>query len=227
LRTEGAGVSSVSVGKCRESCHGVKFLEQQLEASASSGRSGAMGETTGRATGHAIGYNTGSGALWVTIINKVLTRFWILVFGRFVLGAPGPRSLILVPQASFLGVLSWALLILVLRFLSGRPRSGRQLLVLATSRGLWARYFKSISGKGSVRMIEDILLSERDGGGGGRGLARALAVCLARIEASASRVAKLLKESTGFNKNIKKSSPLIMGKGGSKLILYIDLILAR
>ena len=200
MRTEGAGVSSVSVGKCRESCHGVKFLEQQLEASASSGRSGAMGETTGRATGHAIGYNTGSGALWVTIINKVLTRFWIL---------------------------SWALLVLVLRFLSGRPRSGRQLLVLATSRGLWARYFKSISGKGSVRVIEDILLSERDGGGGGRGLARALAVCLARIEASASRVAKLLKESTGFNKNIKKSSPLIMGKGGSKLILYIDLILAR
>jgi hypothetical protein len=111
LRTESAGVSSVSVGKCRESCHGIKFSEQQLEASASSGRSGAMGETTGRAIGHAIGYNTGSGALWVTIINKVLTRFcfWAfcpgrswssfldprssgLVFGRFVLGTPDPRS---------------------------------------------------------------------------------------------------------------------------------------
>ena len=51
------------VGKRQSSsCHGVKFLEQQLEASASSGRSGAMGETIGRATGHARGYNTGSGA---------------------------------------------------------------------------------------------------------------------------------------------------------------------
>jgi len=28
-----------------------------------------------------------------------------------------------------------------------------------------ARYFKSISGRGSVRVIEDILLSERNGGG--------------------------------------------------------------
>ena len=77
-----------------------------------------------------------------------------LVFGCFV------------PGSLFWGV-SWASLILVFGFLSGRPRSGRQLLVLATSRGLWARYFKSISGKGSVRMIEDILLSERNGGGSG------------------------------------------------------------
>jgi hypothetical protein len=46
--------------------------------------------------------------LWVVIINKVLTRFWVLVFGRFVLGAPDPRSWILAPQVSFLGVLSWA-----------------------------------------------------------------------------------------------------------------------
>jgi len=44
------------------------------------------------------------------------------VFRRFVLGAPDPRSWILVPQTSFLGVLSWALLILVL----GRPLHGRQ-----------------------------------------------------------------------------------------------------
>jgi hypothetical protein len=39
-----------------------------------------------------------------------------LVSGRFVLGVP--RSSGLIPQGSFLGVLSWALLILVLGFLS-------------------------------------------------------------------------------------------------------------
>jgi hypothetical protein len=49
----------------------------KLEASASSGRSGAMGETTGHATGH---------------ISFLGPRF-----GRFVLGAPDPRSWILVP----------------------------------------------------------------------------------------------------------------------------------
>jgi hypothetical protein len=60
---------------------------------------------------------------------KVLTGRFVpdprslgLVFRRFVLGAPDPRSWILVPQTSFLGVLSWALLILVL----GRPLHGRQ-----------------------------------------------------------------------------------------------------
>ena len=35
-------------------------------------------------------------------------------------------------------------------------------------------------------------------------------------EASASRVAKWPKESAGFNKNIKKSGPLIIGDRGVK-----------
>jgi hypothetical protein len=77
-----------------------------------------------------------------------------LVFGCFVLGS------------LFWGV-SWASLILVFGFLSGRPRSGRQWLVLATSRELWGQVFKIISGRGSVREVEHILLSERNGGGSG------------------------------------------------------------
>jgi hypothetical protein len=54
----------------------------KLEASASSGRSGAMGETAGRATG----YNTRERDLEVIIMNKEFFVFWFL----------------------FLGVLSWA-----------------------------------------------------------------------------------------------------------------------
>jgi hypothetical protein len=66
--------------------------------------------------GHA-GIILGERGLWVVIINKVLIRFWVLIFGRFVLGVPRSSSfvfgyfvigvlfLILVPQASFLGVL--------------------------------------------------------------------------------------------------------------------------
>jgi hypothetical protein len=58
--------------------------------------------------------------LMVIIINKVLTRFWVLVFGRFVLGAPDPcfSGLVL---GYFLGFL-----IIVLGFLSGRPLRDRQ-----------------------------------------------------------------------------------------------------
>jgi len=52
-------------------------------------------------------------------------------------------------------------------------------------------------------------------------------VCLAQREASASRVAKWPKESAGFDKNIKKSGPLTMGEGGSRLVLNIVLILGR
>jgi predicted Holliday junction resolvase-like endonuclease len=37
---------------------------------------------------------------------------------------------------------------------------------------------------------------------------------------------EIAKRNIDFNKNIKKSGPLIMGKGGSRLVLYIDLILA-
>jgi hypothetical protein len=93
--------------------------------------------------------------LWVVklvIINKVLTRFWVLVFGRLVLGAPDPRSLALVfgrfvPDLLAPGVLS--------SFLKWSAAA------LPTVAGeLWlARYFKGISEKGSMWKIEDILLS--------------------------------------------------------------------
>jgi hypothetical protein len=73
--------------------------------------------------------------LWVVIINKVLTRFWVLVFGRFV---PDPRSSALV-FGRFLDVL-----ILVFGFSSGRPRSGRQWLVLAASRELSLRLVRHV-----------------------------------------------------------------------------------
>jgi len=77
-----------------------------------------------------------------------------LVFGCFV------------PGSLFWGV-SWSSLILFFVLLCGRPRSGRQWLVLATSRELWGQVFKIISGRGSVREVEHILLSERNGGGSG------------------------------------------------------------
>ena len=47
---------------------------------------------------------------------------------------------------------------------------------------------------------------------------------LARREASASRVAKKLKESTGFNQKIKKSGPLtirIRGQDSNHLIIVL------
>jgi len=72
--------------------------------------------------------------LWVVII-------WVLVFGRFVLGAPDPRSWILVAQASFLGVLSWALLVralLVLGITSSGPGGFRLTRLLRVVAGeLW------------------------------------------------------------------------------------------
>ena len=71
----------------------------KLEASASSGRSGAMGETAGRATG----YNTRERGLEVIIINKEFFVFWFLF-----LGVLSWTLLIPVPGSSFLRPRFWA-----------------------------------------------------------------------------------------------------------------------
>jgi hypothetical protein len=60
--------------------------------------------------------------------HVVEREFRAFCFGRFV------------PGSLFLGV-SWASLILVFGFLSGRPLRGRQWLVLAMSRELWGQVF--------------------------------------------------------------------------------------
>jgi hypothetical protein len=77
---------------------------------------------------------------------------------------------------------------------------------------LWlARYFKGSFVRGSVRKIEDIFLSEWRGGSKGHG----------RIAGSRNGI----QESAGFNKNIKKSGPLMMGDRGLVLVLLV-LVLA-
>ena len=62
----------------------------------------------------------------------------------------------------------------------------------------------------SVRVIEDILLSERNGGGSGRGHGRIMAVCLRKEKRVRAGSRNDIQESPGFNKNIKKSGPLII-----------------
>ena len=73
-----------------------------------------------------------------------------------------------------------------------------------------------------MRVIEDILLSERDGGD--KQGQWPCVVCLEKRARAGSRNG--IQENPGFNKNIKKSGPLIMGEGGSRLVLYINYILA-
>ena len=74
-----------------------------------------------------------------------------------------------------------------------------------------------------MRVIEDILLSERDGGGGGRGHGKIMAVRLREEKRARAGSRNGTQESPGFNKNIKKSGPLIMGEGGLRLVLILIL----
>jgi hypothetical protein len=65
-----------------------------------------------------------------------------------------------------------------------------------------------------VRVIEDILLSERNGGGSGRGHGRIMAVRLRKEKRARAGSRNNIQESPGFNKNIKNSGPLITGIKG-------------
>jgi hypothetical protein len=69
--------------------------------------------------------------------------------------------------------------------------------------------------RGSVRLIEDILLSERDGGSESRGNDCAY-YYLANRGREGSRDGT--QESAGFSKNVKKSGPLMMGDRGQVLV---------
>ena len=77
-----------------------------------------------------------------------------------------------------------------------------------------------------MRVIEDILLSERNGGGSGRGHGRIMAVCLRKEKRVRAGSRNDIQESLGFNKNIKKLSSLIIGirkldSSSSSLYYYI------
>jgi hypothetical protein len=80
-----------------------------------------------------------------------------------------------------------------------------------------AGYIKGYFMGGSVRVIEDIFLSERDGGGGGRGHGKIIAVRLCKEKRARAGSRNGIQESPGFNKNIKKSGPLIIGIRGLAL----------
>jgi hypothetical protein len=88
-----------------------------------------------------------------------------------------------------------------------------------------ARYFKGCFVEGSVRVIEDILLSERDGGGSGKGHGRTMAVRLREEKRARAGSRNGIQKSPGFNKNIKKSGPLTMGDKGLKTGPYINIFL--
>jgi len=73
---------------------------------------------------------------------------------------------------------------------------------------------------GSVRVIEDILLSEHDGGGGGRGHGRIIAVRLRKEKRARAGSRNSTQKSLGFNKNIKKSGSLIIGIKGARFKFF-------
>ena len=78
-----------------------------------------------------------------------------------------------------------------------------------------ARYFKGYFR--SVRVIENILLSERNGGG-----KPGQWPCVLWKEKRARAGSRNgIQESAGFNKNIKKSGPLVMGDRGLVLVLVL------
>jgi hypothetical protein len=168
-------------------------------------------------------------ACWPLILGVLFLdpRSWILVFGCFL-------GVLILVYRRFLkrfifGFLFLALLVLgVASSDSGDFRLTRLLLWLASySWRVVAGCFKGVSWEGLSGRVyavsEDILLSEVTAGVRAKVIGRAF---YAR-EASASRVAKWPKESAGFNQNIKKSGPVIMGEEGLRLVLNIVFILAR
>jgi hypothetical protein len=67
---------------------------------------------------------------------------------------------------------------------------GRVVSVIVACLRVVGRYFKGYFVGGSMRVIEDILLSERDGGGGSRRHGRIMAVLFMCSEPGTGRVAK-------------------------------------